>query len=75
MAAPMFVVFFCCLEPSLTAATITGLHVPSFLQQCEEFWNTPLERVFTDVYMPFIGLYCIVCCVSVESSNDMTNRD
>lgn len=41
------------------------LHVPTFLRQCEDLWNTPLSHVVTNVYTPFLSLYFIICCVSL----------
>ncbi len=42
------------------------LHVPTFLHQCQELWDTPLEYVVPNVYTPFLSLYMIVLCVSTQ---------
>ncbi|KAJ9094899.1 hypothetical protein QFC19_007755 [Naganishia cerealis] len=41
------------------------LHVPTFLRQCNELWNTPLAHVVHEVYTPFLSLYIIICCLGL----------
>jgi hypothetical protein len=42
----------------------TGLHVPTFLKQCQEMWDTPPEDIVQEVYTPFLSLYLTILCVS-----------
>jgi hypothetical protein len=45
-----------------------GLHVPTFLKQCQQLWDTPAESLVQEVYTPFLSLYLAILCVSMIRS-------
>lgn len=53
-----------CGNPLTKRFVSTGLHVPTFLKQCQELWDTPPENIVQDVYTPFLSLYLTILCVS-----------
>jgi hypothetical protein len=61
LASPLFVQLS--RVPKQTT-DMPGIHVPSFLRQCNDLWALPAEKVVEDIAMPFVSLYMTVCTVS-----------
>ena len=40
------------------------IHVPTFMQSCQDLWAVPTEEVVHEISMPFLALYMVVCTVS-----------
>ena len=43
---------------------VVGLHVPTFMRQCNDLWSMPTEMVVHELALPFIALYFTTCAVS-----------
>ena len=47
--------------------TVIGLHIPTFMRQCNDLWAIPRDEVVNKIALPFLGLYLAVCTVHISS--------